>query len=138
MLKRGDSVDDVIRNVSKSGDEIAEAGTKADWVTTPQGRTISGSTFDEMIALELKWNFGSFDDVVESQAYHYGKHAAPNRKTFAQYTDDALDVFSEYANSTYSKSHTLNNGIKGMKIDLPDGRGGYFTNDGQIVTFWYD
>lgn len=125
------NVDDTINGLKQGTDEVT------DFVTTPDGRTISKSVYDEMIITEGNWNSGTFKTLTDSQSYHYAKHGVSAGKTFTEYTDDAINFFNKYNQSDYSISHTLSNGLKGYKIKVPNVGGGYFTETGEIITFWY-
>ncbi|MGL5041763.1 MAG: RHS repeat-associated core domain-containing protein, partial [Culicoidibacterales bacterium] len=86
------------------------------------------------------WNEGTFDSPHSSAEYHYNKHVINKglNKTFKEYTQDAMNFYNKYKDSSSAEQHVMNNGKQGIRIKNIAGEGGgYFTNDGKIITFWY-
>lgn len=72
---------------------------------------------------------------MKSIVYHWKKHAQKYGKSFDQYTQDALDFFAK--NQHLGKPVTLMDGSPGILIRLKGKGGGYFTPNGEVVSFWY-
>lgn len=83
---------------------------------------------------------GTFETSEKALAYHLMKHG--KGRTAKQYIDDATSFFTK--NRHLAESTTLQSGTKGLSIKTkfkdPNGgikrMGGFFTEDGKVVTFW--
>ncbi len=89
--------------------------------------------------LNNSWYKGTFPNKTQSLKYHLGKHG--RGRTATEYTRDAMNFFEK--NSHLGKKVTLKDGTPGIKIQTKtnvDGKtqrmGGYWTQDGKLVTFW--
>ena len=89
--------------------------------------------------LNDSWYKGTFPNKTQSLKYHLGKHG--KGRTATEYTKDAMNFFGK--NSHLGKKVTLKDGTPGIKIQTKtkvDGKtqqtGGYWTQDGKLVTFW--
>ncbi len=83
------------------------------------------------------WDTGTFPNAEACARYHWEKHAAYLGKTPEEYTQDALQFFK--VEKGRARSLKLKNGEPGYVIRSgPGGPGGYFTEDGRIVSFWYE
>lgn len=81
------------------------------------------------------WYQSTFDSPEESLQYHVNEHASGSSP--AEYTLKGLQTFMDY--NHLAVPTTLRDGSPGLRIyTQPDGRGGYFTPDGQLVTHWND
>lgn len=85
------------------------------------------------------WHEGTFPNQVKSLEYHLLKHG--NGRSAVQYTNDAMNFYNK--NKHLGIDVILKSGTKGIKIQtkqIIDGKiiriGGYWTQDGKIVTFW--
>lgn len=86
------------------------------------------------------WYKSTFPNRTQSVQYHLAKHG--KGRTAVEYTQDAMDFFAQ--NRSLGQSVILRDGTAGIKIStkqpLPGGGfqrvGGYWTNDGSLVTFW--
>ena len=81
------------------------------------------------------WYKGTFDSAINSMKYHLTKHG--KGRTIEQYTNDAMNFYNKKKH--LGEKIILKDGIVGIKIQTGVGKnkiGGYWTNDGKIVTFW--
>lgn len=86
------------------------------------------------------WHQGTFPNRMQSVRYHLAKHG--KGRTAQQYTQDAMDFFQK--NKHLGQKVTLKDGTPGIKIQtkikIPGQKtqriGGYWTQDGKLVTFW--
>jgi hypothetical protein len=86
------------------------------------------------------WHQGTFPNRMQSVRYHLAKHG--KGRTAQQYTQDAMDFF--HKNQHLGQKVTLKDGTPGIKIQtkvmIPGLKtqriGGYWTQDGKLVTFW--
>lgn len=79
------------------------------------------------------WYKSTFPTTMDSVRYHVKKHGMG--KSPLRYTKDALKFYKK--NKHLGKKRTLADGkTKGIKITTST-KGGIFTLDGHIVTFWY-
>jgi hypothetical protein len=56
-------------------------------------------------------------------------------KTLAEYTADAVKFFTD--NKASGVKAVAKDGAAAVKLRTPGGRGGWFTEAGKIITFWY-
>ena len=83
------------------------------------------------------WDQATFPTAHECAFYHWQKHASYLGKSPEEYTSDALDFFKR--EKERARPLTLKNGERGFIIRTgPGGPGGYFTQDGRVVSFWYE
>lgn len=85
--------------------------------------------------LFTSWDKGTFPNRMQSIRYHLQKHG--NGRSYNQYTQDALKYFS--INRDKASPIILKNGKNGLSIKTREcgvRQGGYWTEDGKIVTFW--
>lgn len=78
-----------------------------------------------------KWYKSTFNTATDFLNYHVKEHGLG--RTAGQYTDDALKFFNE--NKNKAQSVTLRDGSPGLKIEAGN-KGGYYTPDGKVVTYW--
>jgi len=86
------------------------------------------------------WHQGTFPNRMQSVRYHLAKHG--KGRTAQQYTQDAMEFFQK--NKHLGQKVTLKDGTAGIKIQtkikIPGQKtqriGGYWTQDGKLVTFW--
>lgn len=76
---------------------------------------------------------GTSHTTADSIKHHFEKHG--KNKTLEQYTQDAKDFFDN--NRGKMKDVILKDGTKGVIIRKGE-KGGYFTPDGKIVSYWED
>ena len=82
------------------------------------------------------WYKSTFPNEMQSLQYHWQKHGQSFGNTMDEYTNDALTFFAH--NKHLGQNITLKDGSSGILIRSGKGQpGGYFTSQGQIVTFWY-
>jgi hypothetical protein len=82
-----------------------------------------------------KWRTTNYATVEKAMVDHYAKHGLG--KTLEQYTDDAIDFWNKY--NSQGKPWPLADGTTGIKLDVDSViKGGIYTTDGGIITFWYD
>jgi RHS repeat-associated protein len=90
----------------------------------------SGSAVESSLA--SRWAQGTFGNVVKSMEYHFAKHGAG--RTLKQYTDDAAAFFAK--NKGQAQWGTWNpKWAPSYRLKVGD-KGGYFTSDGRILTYW--
>lgn len=105
--------------------------------------TINGFAKENLVNTQNKifveysdiWHKGTFNSAIDSMEYHLAKHG--NGRTIEQYTNDAMNFYNK--NKHLGKEVQLKDGSFGIKIETISGNnkvGGYWTNDGKIVTFW--
>jgi hypothetical protein len=87
-------------------------------------------------SLKGQWDKSTFQNETQSIQYHWGKHARGLGKSMEEYTKDATEFFQK--NKSIGQEVTLKDGSKGLLIKIGKRNpGGYFKEDGKIVTFWY-
>jgi len=93
------------------------------------------TTTHGQIAYNAKhWDKGTFKNSRASLKYHYGKHG--NGMSVSQYTNEALNFMNSNSSMLqYTYNYNYNN--TSWYYNYPNGRGGYFTGDGHIITFWW-
>jgi hypothetical protein len=107
------------------GEMAKAAGAAAGFIVSSRGIAVEAS-------IAGRWAQGTFGDAVSSIEYHYAKHGGG--RTLAQYTDDAASFFEKNRgqaqwgkwNPNWEESFRLKIG----------GKGGYYTKDGKILTYW--
>lgn len=86
--------------------------------------------------LNNSWYKGTFPNKLESVKYHLAKHG--KGRTPTEYTRDAMNFFRK--NKLLGEPVTLKDGTPGIKIQTKTKSGGktggYWTQDGRLVTFW--
>jgi len=115
----------VAKDVDKG---VSRAILKTDFVATSNGLVVKATTAE-------KWHKGTFSDILDSMEYHQIRHA--KGRTIDKYTDDAMNFYNN--NKHLGQPMTLKDGTQGIKIQTGTGNnkvGGYWTNDGKLVTFW--
>ena len=93
------------------------------------------TTTHGQIAYNAKyWDKGTFKNSRASLKYYYGKHG--NGISVSQYTNEALNFMNSNSSMLqYTYNYNYNN--TSWYYNYPNGRGGYFTGDGHIITFWW-
>lgn len=82
-----------------------------------------------------KWHKGTFSTARKSIKYHKNKHG--KGRDVDGYTEDAMKFYDSHKSSGVKT--TLKDGTEGVKIQIGKGKnkqGGYWTNDGKLVTYW--
>lgn len=100
---------------------------------TSYEKSTSSLTPPQKKFIYANWYRGTFPTPLDSLNYHVKKHGQGRSRI--QYTKDALYFFKK--NKYRGKRRMLLDGTPGMKITTRKA-GGIFTQDGKIVTFWYD
>ncbi len=99
------------------------------------GKVVDAPVFSEEVLSH--WDQATFANVYDCARYHWQKHASYLGKTPEEYTKDALQFFNKEKGR--ARTLTLRNGEPGLVIRTgPGGPGGYFTQDGRVVSFWYE
>ena len=110
---------------SRGGRESAGTAPVARFIVSPKGTAVES-------AIAAKWGKGTFENVVDSLEYHFTKHGAG--RSLQQYTDDALQFFEK--NKGQAEWGQWNPKWKpSFKLKIGD-KGGYFTADGRVLTYW--
>ena len=123
-----------INGLAEGAEQIGEGRVASGALTLAMSLPIGPGEEARGVGTVLKmWHKATFADEAASAAYHVGKHGGG--RSLVQYTKDAIDFFQ--ANKARATSVTLKDGTQGLRIKTPGGRGGYFTPDGRVVTFWY-
>lgn len=102
-------------------------------LTTDETTTENNPFSEEQ--LSKYWHKATFDTVEDSMAYHLKKHG--KGRTMAEYTQVAVEFYEKYKGE--GRTCTLKDKTPGLKIEVGQGKhekGGYWTSDGKIVTFW--
>jgi RHS repeat-associated protein len=90
----------------------------------------SGAVVDE--AIVGRWAQGTFRNSADSLEYHFAKHGAG--RSLQQYTDDAAGFFeTNRGQAEWGKWNQ--NWQESFRLKVGD-RGGYYTADGKILTYW--
>jgi hypothetical protein len=126
----------------ETGRDVADnalTGLAIALATRSPGRVADRSAQAAGKYLNASWHKGTFPNKLQSVEYHLAKHGKGRSAT--QYTKDAMNFFEK--NKQFGKSVTLSDGTAGIKIQTKvkvDGKtqnvGGYWTNEGKLVTFW--
>jgi hypothetical protein len=89
--------------------------------------------------LNENWYSGTFPNKTQSVIYHTEKHGVG--RTASEYTKDAMNFYEQ--NKQLGQKVILKDGSEGLKIqtkNIVNGKtqrvGGYWTQDGKLVTFW--
>jgi RHS repeat-associated protein len=102
---------------------LAASGT--DFIVSPSGTVVEKAIVD-------KWARGTFENVVDSMEYHFGKHGSG--RTLEQYTDDALGFFEQNRGEAQWGKWSPN-WEPAYRLKLGS-QGGYFTSEGSVITYW--
>lgn len=98
------------------------------------GSKVSTKDYNSVKGDWFNTTFGSKRDTI---GYHYDTHVTQKgiNKSVSQYTQDAKNLFANYKDQ--GRAWQLGDGSTGLKINMPNGQGGIYTQSGKIVTFWY-
>lgn len=95
---------------------------------------LAGGATSELSAVAPYWSPATITRVEESIIYRWQEHAQGYGKSVSQYTNDAVEFFA--TNKGLGNPWPLRTGGTGIKIASKPG--GISTNEGKIVTFWYE
>lgn len=90
---------------------------------------------EEGMTVLKHWHPSTLLSAEKSIMYHFERYALKFQKPVAKYTQDALNFFS--TNKQWKKVK-LRDGSDGLLFRKKGQMGGYFTTEGQIVSFWYE
>lgn len=101
------------------------ADDAAGFLVSPRGTVVERAIVD-------RWAKGTFGNVVDSIEYHFSKHGGG--RSLQEYTDDAVRFFEQ--NKGQAQWGRWNpNWEPSFRLKIGD-RGGYFTGDGRVLTYW--